>query len=92
MNGENFIITKFNNIYTANDPKGKLIELEKRYCACFIVPLSGSIKFTYDGGSVVADSLHPVFIPEGLSYKNECLEDAKSLVFSFFSSMRVGFT
>ena len=83
MNCENFIITKFNNIYTANDQKGKLIELKDRYCACFIVPLSGSIKFTYDGGSVMADSSHPVFIPEGLSYKNECLEDAKSLVFGF---------
>lgn len=83
MNIENFIITKFNNIFTANNQKGKLFELKNRYCSCFIVTLCGSIKFTYDGGSVVADSTHPVFIPEGLSYINECLEDAKSLVFGF---------
>ena len=83
MRCEELIITKFNNIFTANNQKGKLFELKNRYCACFIVPLDGSIKFTYGGGSIVADGSHPIFIPEGLSYTNECLEDAQSLVFSF---------
>ena len=83
MNPKNFIITEFSNIYEANNVKGKILELEKRYCSCFIITLYGSIRFSYDGGSVVADSCHPVFIPEGLSYQNECLEDAKSLVFNF---------
>lgn len=83
MNGENFIITKFNNIYTANNQKGRIIELKSRYCSCFIVTLYGSIRFSYDGGSIVADSTHPVFIPEGLSYTNECIEDTKSLIFNF---------
>ena len=83
VNSENFIITRFNNIFTANNQKGNLFELENRYCACFIVPLVGSIKFTYEGGSMIADASHPVFIPEGLSYINECLAEAKSLVFSF---------
>ncbi len=83
MNVEDFVIIEFNNIYTANNQKGKLIELKNRHCSCFIVTLSGSIKFTYEGGSVVVDSTHPVFIPEGLSYINECLEDAQSLVFGF---------
>ena len=80
---ESFIITEFNSIFTANNTKGKIIELKNRYCSCFIVTFSGSIRFSYDGGSVVADSAHPVFIPEGLTYQNECLEDAKSLVFNF---------
>ena len=83
MNSESFVITKFNNIYTALNQKGKIIELKSRHCACFIVTLRGSIRFTHSGGSIVADSTHPVFIPEGLSYINECLEDAHSLVFSF---------
>ena len=80
---ENFIITEFNSIFIANNTEGKIIELKNRYCSCFIVTFSGSIKFSYDGGSVVADSEHPVFIPEGLTYQNECLEDAESLVFNF---------
>lgn len=83
MKSENFIITDFNNIFTANDHKGKTIEIKNRYCSSFIVTLSGSIRFTYANGNIVADSDHPVFIPEGLTYKNECLEDAKSLVFNF---------
>ena len=80
---ENFIITEFNCIYTANDAKHRLLNLKNRYCSCFIVTLSGSIRFTYEGGSMVADSEHPVFIPKGLTYRNECLEDAVSLVFNF---------
>jgi len=83
IKAENFIITDFNNIFTANDHKGKTIEIKNRYCSSFIVTLSGSIRFTYVNGNIVADSNHPVFIPEGLTYKNECLEDAKSLVFNF---------
>ena len=80
---ENFIITEFNSIFTTTNTGGKTIELKNRYCSCFIVTFSGSIKFSYKDGSVVADSEHPVFIPEGLTYQNECLEDAESLVFNF---------
>ncbi len=80
---ENFIIAEFNSIFTATNTEGKIIELKNRYCSCFIVTFSGSIKFSYESGSVVADSEHPVFIPEGLTYQNECLEDAESLVFNF---------
>ena len=83
MKPENFIITEFSNIYEANNAKGKILELKKRYCSCFIITFYGSIKFSYNDGSVVADSSHPVFIPEGLTYQNECLDDAKSLVFNF---------
>ena len=83
MKQDNFIITEFSNIFEANNAKGKIFEWESRYCSCFIVTFSGSLRFTYEGGSIVADSSHPVFIPEGLTYKNECIKDAKSLVFNF---------
>lgn len=79
----NFIITEFNCIYTSNDAKHRVLNLKNRYCSCFIVTICGSIRFTYEGGSIVADGEHPVFIPEGLSYRNECLESAVSLVFNF---------
>ena len=80
---ENFIITDFNSVFVAKNAKGNVIELKNRYCSCFIVTFSGSIRFSYEGGSIVADSGQPVFIPEGLAYKNECIEEAESLVFNF---------
>ena len=83
IKSEDFVIVGFNSVFIANNTKGKIIELKNRYCSCFIVTFSGSIRFSYDGGSVVADSEHPVFIPEGSTYQNECLEDAESLVFNF---------
>ena len=78
-----FIITRFNNILRAHDQKGKRIEFQCRYSACFILTLKGSIRFTYAGGSVTADPQHPIFLPHGLNYINECLEDADSYVFNF---------
>ena len=83
MNNGDFVIEKFNSIFIANNAKGKVWGFENRYCSCFIIAFSGCLKISYDGGYIMADSTHPVFIPEGLAYKNECLEDAKSLVFNF---------
>lgn len=82
---EDFIITKFNNIISTKNTAGNAFELKKRYCSCFIVTFSGRIRFSYSDGSIEADSEHPVFIPEGLTYRNECLEDAVSLVFNFYT-------
>lgn len=78
-----FIITEFKNIFTASDPAGRRSEFKDRYAASFIITLSGSIAFHFDGGCVIADREHPVFLPRGLDYVNECTEDAYSLVFSF---------
>ena len=80
---ETLTITEFGCIYTSRDTKGRILDLKNRYYSCFIVPLKGSIRFTYESGSIVSDSEHPVFIPKGLTYRNECLEDAVSLVFNF---------
>lgn len=82
---ENFTIIGFNNIFTSHNTTGAIIEMKKRYCSCFIIVLQGSIRFTHTNGSIVADSRHPVFLPQGLTYKNYCLEDAESLVFNFYT-------
>lgn len=82
---KDFTIIGFNNIFTSHNAAGAIIDIKKRYCSCFIIVLSGSIRFTHAGGSVVADSRHPIFLPQGLTYKNQCLADAESLVFNFYT-------
>ena len=83
MELQDFIITRFNNIYIANNQKGRILEQKNRQRSCFIIPLSGSIKLICNGETTVTDCQHPVFIPEGLTYTNVCIEEAKSLVFNF---------
>ena len=83
MELQDFIITRFNNIYIANNQKGRILEQKNRQRSCFIIPLSGIIKLICNGETTVTDCQHPVFIPEGLTYTNVCIEEAKSLVFNF---------
>jgi AraC-like DNA-binding protein len=81
----NFVITEYKNIFTADDPKGRRIEVTNRYAASFIITLRGEISFSVGNEVFKCDREHPIFLPQGLSYINECIEDAHSLVFSFFT-------
>ena len=83
MELEQFVITGFSMPYYAVDPKGRKIEMENRYAACFIITVSGAIRITYGEGTVVSSPAHPVFLPRGLSYSNVAIEDAESYVFNF---------
>ncbi len=85
MPEETPIITGYHGVYFAVDPRGRRLEFERRYSACFIVTLRGKIRFRYEGGCVTADPAHPVFLPQGLRYVNECLESAESYVFNFYT-------
>ncbi|MBR6789519.1 MAG: helix-turn-helix transcriptional regulator [Oscillospiraceae bacterium] len=78
-----FVITGFDNVMAVTDKAGRFQAFRDRYSAAIIIPLSGSICFTSGGVRYVADSTHPVFLPKGLDYTNECLETAFSLVFNF---------
>lgn len=80
---ENFVITKFNSFYTSRDREGRKVWYVDRKYACFIITLQGKIRFSYEGGEVIAEVGHPVFLPKGLNYLNECLETAESYVFNF---------
>ena len=82
MIAENFVITDFVTSFIAEDPKGRKKYFPNRCSACFIIPISGKISFSGKTESVVADASHPVFLPEGFSYTNECLESAQSYVFN----------
>ncbi len=77
------VFTRFVNCFYARDPKGRKKEFTDRRFACFILTLSGKICFTTGGKSYYTDAGHAVFLPQGLSYTNECLEDAKSIVLNF---------
>lgn len=82
----NFIINGFHSTFKAKDLKGRRAHYTCRYAACFIITLKGSICFSFDGGFIISDKNNPVFLPQGLSYTNECLENAESIVFNFFIS------
>lgn len=83
MDFNDFTITKFVSTFYAIDKKGRKKEFENRKFACFILTLKGRISFTSGDVRVFSDSAHAVFLPQGLSYVNECLEDAESIVLNF---------
>ena len=80
---EKFVITDFNSILTAQDRKGQKREFTNRRYACFIITLSGKIRFVYKNGEIISEPGSPIFLPQGLTYTNECLENAESYVFNF---------
>ena len=69
---DNFVITEFIGAMLSKDPKGRKFVYNNRPYACFIVTYKGRAKFMSKYGIVVADSEHSVFLPQGLSYVNEC--------------------
>ncbi len=83
MDFNDFVITKFVSCFLALDKKGRKREFVNRRFACFIVTLKGLISFTSGETRVFSDSEHAVFLPQGLDYINECLEDAESIVINF---------
>ena len=83
MDFNGFSITKFVSCFYAIDKKGRKKEFINRRFACFIITLKGRISFTSRENRVFSDSKHAVFLPQGLDYVNECLEDAESIVINF---------
>lgn len=83
MELNSFVITKFINCFYARDPKGRRKEFENRRFACFIITLKGRICFSSGTHRIYSDTKHAVFLPKGLCYTNECLEDAESVVLNF---------
>ena len=79
---EDLVITKFESVFLVNDQRGRRKEFFHRPYACFIVTVKGRIRFSFAGGFVESEPSHPVFLPRGISYLNECLEDAESYVFN----------
>ena len=82
MPSEKFVITAIVGALIANDPAGRKKKFYNRFSSCYILPLQGKIRFSYRGGEVIAAAGQPVFLPQGLTYTNECLQEAKSYVFN----------
>ncbi len=67
----------------ACDRAQNCVWMNNRYASGIVVPKCGCIRFTENGRSVLCDKDHPVYLPKGATYKNECLEDADSCLFNF---------
>ena len=85
---DKLVITEFVSLIVAHDVQGQRREFTNRQSACFIVTAKGRIRFAYGGGEVVAEPGRAVFLPAGLDYINECLEEAVSTVFNFQTLQR----
>ena len=78
-----FVITEFVSLFYVYDFKGQKKEFQQRFASCFIITVKGKIRFSHRDGELIAQAGRPVFLPRGLHYVNECLEDAESYVFNF---------
>ena len=88
MKNSAFVITDFVSVFISSDRGGWKRLFENRYASAIIVTRSGKIRFSYDGGEMIADPTHAVLLPEGITYLNECLSDAESYVFNFHTLKR----
>jgi AraC-like DNA-binding protein len=82
---EKIIITAVADCFFARDPRGHKIEINQRKYACFIVTVKGKIRFTFRDCVLICDKDHPIFLPCGACYRNECLDSAESYVFNFLT-------
>ncbi len=76
-------IEKFENISYVKDRQGRVLSFQSRYASCFIITLKGRLRFTFKDQTIITDSAHGIFIPEGSAYINECLEAAESISINF---------
>ena len=82
---EKIIITSVRDCFFARDPRGHKIEMKQRKYACFIITVNGRIRFTFRDRAIICDKEHPIFLPQGACYRNECLDAAESYVFNFLT-------
>ena len=82
---EKMIITAVADCFYARDSRGHKIEMNQRRHACFIVTIKGKIRFTFSDHVLICDKEHPVFLPYGACYRNECINSAESYVFNFMT-------
>ena len=80
---QDFTITNFISAMIVKDARGKRIEYHDRYAAAFIIAKKGKIRFSYGSKELILSPESGVFLPKGLHYVNECLEDAESIVINF---------
>ncbi len=75
-----FIVTNFVSALIANDKQGKRTKYASRYASALIVTKKGRIRFLYGKKELYLNAQNSVFLPQGLNYVNECIEDSESIV------------
>lgn len=83
MNFSEMIITKHENVIKTFVNTDSTSFMKNRFSSGIIVVLCGKLIFEFDDKTIVCDRNHPLFLPEGLSYKFYCEEYAESLLFNF---------
>lgn len=86
MDWNQLTIAEVTGVVRVYDAAGKRIVISDRYASALIFPLTGRIRFSQNDRVVIADRLHPVIIPQGADYVNECVESAESLMINFMMS------
>lgn len=79
----NITVTEFANASLCLNHEGSRLEMQNRKSCAVIMTESGLIQFSQNAGNVLSSAVSPVFIPEGASYINTCLEDATSMMINF---------
>lgn len=82
---EKLIITEYVSALEVFDKKAHTVSFISRYADAIIIPKCGRLKFTTHCGSYIVSRSSPIFLPQGLAYRNDCLEAADSFVFNFHS-------
>lgn len=82
MNRKNIVITEFLSASKPVNHQGRSFNITKRTSSALIFPIHGKLEFSWGSEVIFADSAHPVFIYEEMSYTNTCVDDAQSIMFN----------
>ncbi|MBE6704538.1 MAG: helix-turn-helix domain-containing protein [Ruminococcaceae bacterium] len=79
----NITVTEFESATVCINRGGATLKMKDRSSCSLIVTKSGEIAFTQNGKTVISSPESSVFIPQGASYLNTCLETAESMMVNF---------
>ena len=79
----NITVKEFESATVCINKGGSEFIMTNRSSCSIIVTKSGAVSFTQSGGTVISSPGNPIFIPQGTSYTNRCLENAESMMVNF---------
>ena len=83
---ENIVLTEIVGHQISLDPRGRVLDMKKRRTSANVCTMRGRIRFQTEDAVFFSDPAHPILLPEGGSYRNECLEEAQSYLFTFHAA------
>lgn len=76
-------ITEINNLFTVSSQKGKITQIENRYCYGLSFCKEGKITYTLRGEKVISDRNHAILLPQGQTYSLHCDKSGSFPVINF---------